>query len=37
MEDGSRFIFRLSRTTVLVATVRMYLEQYAPSDIDLVD
>lgn len=36
MEDGSRVIFRLSGTAGSGATVRMYLEQYAPSDIDLV-
>jgi len=35
--DGSRFVFRLSGTGVAGATIRMYLEKYAPpgSDLDL--
>ena len=33
--DGSRFVFRLSGTGVAGATIRMYLEKYAPPDADL--
>jgi phosphoglucomutase len=36
MADGSRIIFRLSGTAGSGATVRMYIEQYAPTDINLV-
>jgi phosphoglucomutase len=36
MEDGSRVIFRLSGTAGSGATVRMYIEQYEPSNIDQV-
>ena len=34
-DDGSRFVFRLSGTGVAGATIRMYLEKYAPPDADL--
>eukprot|EP00934_Nitzschia_sp_Nitz4_P008637 Nitzschia sp. Nitz4//scaffold7_size249615//100468//103967//NITZ4_001168-RA/size249615-augustus-gene-0.30-mRNA-1//-1//CDS//3329558415//8627//frame0 len=34
MEDGSRVIFRLSGTAGSGATIRMYLEQYEPKEID---
>ena len=33
--DGSRFVFRLSGTGVAGATIRLYLEKYAPPDADL--
>jgi len=33
--DGSRFVFRLSGTGVAGATIRMYLEKYAPPGTDL--
>ena len=33
--DGSRFVFRLSGTGVAGATIRMYLEKYAPPNGDL--
>lgn len=36
MEDGSRVIFRLSGTAGSGATVRMYIEQYAPKETELV-
>ena len=36
MEDGSRVIFRLSGTAGSGATVRMYIEQYEPSNINMV-
>jgi phosphoglucomutase len=36
MTDGSRIIFRLSGTAGSGATVRMYIEQYAPTKIDSV-
>jgi phosphoglucomutase len=36
MEDGSRIIFRLSGTAGSGATVRMYIEQYEPTKIDMV-
>jgi phosphoglucomutase len=36
MEDGSRIIFRLSGTAGSGATVRMYIEQYEPTDINKV-
>jgi phosphoglucomutase len=36
MECGSRIIFRLSGTAGSGATVRMYLEQYEPTDINMV-
>eukprot|EP00980_Cylindrotheca_fusiformis_P020148 scaffold7212_cov165-Cylindrotheca_fusiformis.AAC.8 len=36
MEDGSRIIFRLSGTAGSGATVRMYIEQYEPEQIDMV-
>merc|ERR1711971_516518 len=36
MEDGSRIIFRLSGTAGSGATVRMYIEQYEPSNISMV-
>merc|ERR1712099_169171 len=35
MSDGSRIIFRLSGTAGSGATVRMYIEQYEPSKLDL--
>ena len=34
MEDGSRVIFRLSGTAGSGATIRMYIEQYEPENID---
>ena len=34
-EDGSRIVFRLSGTGVAGATIRLYLEKYAPPDADL--
>lgn len=36
MSDGSRIIFRLSGTAGSGATVRMYIEQYEPSNISMV-
>merc|ERR1712157_130718 len=33
MEDGSRIVFRLSGTAGSGATVRMYIEQYEPTEI----
>jgi len=36
MEDGSRVIFRLSGTAGSGATVRMYIEQYEPTNINMV-
>jgi phosphoglucomutase len=36
MTDGSRIIFRLSGTAGSGATVRMYIEQYEPTKIDMV-
>jgi phosphoglucomutase len=36
MEDGSRVIFRLSGTAGSGATVRMYIEQYEATNIDMV-
>jgi phosphoglucomutase len=36
MTDGSRVIFRLSGTAGSGATVRMYIEQYEPTNIDQV-
>ena len=36
MTDGSRIIFRLSGTAGSGATVRMYIEQYEPANIDMV-
>lgn len=36
MEDGSRIIFRLSGTAGSGATVRMYIEQYEPKNIDML-
>jgi phosphoglucomutase len=36
MEDGSRIIFRLSGTAGSGATVRMYIEQYEPTNINMV-
>jgi len=36
MEDGSRIIFRLSGTAGSGATVRMYIEQYEPENIDML-
>lgn len=36
MTDGSRVVFRLSGTAGSGATVRMYIEQYEPSNIDMV-
>jgi len=36
MEDGSRVIFRLSGTAGSGATVRMYIEQYEPTKINMV-
>jgi len=36
MEDGSRIIFRLSGTAGSGATVRMYIEQYEPKNINMV-
>jgi phosphoglucomutase len=36
MADGSRIIFRLSGTAGSGATVRMYIEQYEPENIDQV-
>ena len=36
MVDGSRVIFRLSGTAGSGATVRMYIEQYEPENIDMV-
>jgi phosphoglucomutase len=36
MEGGSRIIFRLSGTAGSGATVRMYIEQYEPENIDMV-
>lgn len=36
MTDGSRIIFRLSGTAGSGATVRMYIEQYTKTDIDLM-
>lgn len=35
MSDGSRIIFRLSGTAGSGATVRMYIEQYEPSILDM--
>lgn len=35
MSDGSRIIFRLSGTAGSGATVRMYIEQYEPSKLDM--
>jgi phosphoglucomutase len=35
MADGSRVIFRLSGTAGSGATVRMYIEQYEPENIDM--
>lgn len=35
MLSGSRFVFRLSGTGVAGATIRMYLEKYAPPTEDL--
>ena len=36
MTDGSRVVFRLSGTAGSGATVRMYIEQYEPTNIDMV-
>jgi phosphoglucomutase len=36
MTDGSRIIFRLSGTAGSGATVRMYIEQYEPTNINMV-
>ena len=36
MTDGSRVIFRLSGTAGSGATVRMYIEQYEPKEINQV-
>lgn len=36
MSDGSRVIFRLSGTAGSGATVRMYIEQYEPENINMV-
>ena len=36
MEDGSRIVFRLSGTAGSGATVRMYIEQYEPTKIDMM-
>jgi phosphoglucomutase len=36
MDDGSRVIFRLSGTAGSGATVRMYIEQYEATNIDMV-
>lgn len=35
MSDGSRIVFRLSGTAGSGATVRMYIEQYEPKNIDM--
>lgn len=35
MSDGSRIIFRLSGTAGSGATVRMYIEQYEPKNLDM--
>ena len=35
MSDGSRVVFRLSGTAGSGATVRMYIEQYEPENIDM--
>merc|ERR1712037_104685 len=35
MADGSRIIFRLSGTAGSGATVRMYIEQYEPDELDM--
>jgi phosphoglucomutase len=36
MSDGSRVVFRLSGTAGSGATVRMYIEQYEPTNIDML-
>jgi phosphoglucomutase len=36
MSDGSRIVFRLSGTAGSGATVRMYIEQYEPSNADML-